>query len=77
VTREGAGCRSGRWLAAGALEQADVEDVLYVAALRNGLVHTDGERQCWSTIRSGLGAGLQEPKDLGADARALQRRRAP
>jgi hypothetical protein len=25
-----------------------------------------GERQCWATIRSGLGAGLQEPIELDA-----------
>ena len=54
------------WIAAGALEQRDVEDALYDAAGRNGLVNDDGERQCWATIRSGLGAGLQEPIDVGA-----------
>ena len=35
------------------------------AAVANGLVADDGERQCWATIRSGLGAGLQQPADLG------------
>ena len=59
----------GRWIAAGALGQADVEDALYVAALHNRLVHDDGQRQTWATIRSGLGAGLQQPKDLDADRR--------
>jgi hypothetical protein len=48
----------GRWVAAGALDQADVEDELYVAAERNGLVADDGERQVWATIRSGLCAAL-------------------
>ena len=38
----------GRWIAAGALEQAEVEDALYVAALSNGLVHDDGERRTWA-----------------------------
>jgi len=57
----------GRWIAAGALEQADVEDELYAAAEANGLVSDDGARQCWATIRSGLSAGLQEPIDLDAD----------
>jgi hypothetical protein len=56
----------GRWNAAGALEQTDVEDELYAAAILNGLVADDGERQCWATIRSGLSAGLQEPIDLDA-----------
>ena len=60
----GAAWTLGRWVAAGALEQADVEDVLYAAAERNGLVADDGERQTWATIRSGLSKGLLEPKDL-------------
>ena len=30
----------------GALEQAEVEDALYAAALADGLVADDGERQC-------------------------------
>ena len=54
----------GQWVAAGALEQAEVEDALYAAAEQNGLVADDGQRQCWATIRSGLGAGLREPVDL-------------
>jgi putative DNA primase/helicase len=62
----GAAWTLGRWIAAGALEQAEVEDALYTAAVANGLVADDGERQCWATIRSGLGAGLREPVDLEA-----------
>jgi hypothetical protein len=57
----------GRWVAAGALEQRDVEDELYAAGEYNHLVADDGERQTWATIRSGLGAGLQQPIDLDAD----------
>jgi len=57
----------GRWVAAGALEQADVEDELYAAAETCHLVADDGDRQCWATIRSGLSAGLQQPIDLDAD----------
>ena len=56
----------GRWIAAGALEQSDVEDALDVAAVATGLVADDGEWQCRATIRSGLGAGLREPVDLNA-----------
>ena len=56
----------GGWVAAGALEQPVVEDALYAAAVRNGLVGDDGDRQCWATIRSGLSAGLQQPVDLDA-----------
>jgi hypothetical protein len=48
----------GRWIAAGALERADVEDGLYAAAERSGPVADDGQRQIWATIRSGLGNGL-------------------
>jgi hypothetical protein len=65
----------GRWVAAGALEQGEVEDGLYAAAVRNGLVADDGERQAWATIRSGLSAGLQYPIDLDADNRSLRRRK--
>jgi HNH endonuclease len=54
----------GRWVAAGALDQGDVEDALYSAADQNGLVADDGQRQTWASIRSGLGKGLLEPKDL-------------
>jgi hypothetical protein len=54
----------GRWVAAGALEQAEVEDGLYAAASQNGLVADDGERQTCLTIRSGLSAGLQQAVDL-------------
>jgi hypothetical protein len=58
----------GRWIAAGALDQGDVEDELFAAAEHNGLVTDDGERQTWTTIRSGLSAGLQEPIDLSPRA---------
>ena len=50
----------------GPLDLAEVEDALYAAAVANGLVADDGERQCWATIRSGLSAGLQKPADLNA-----------
>ena len=50
--------------------------MLYAAALANGLVADDGERQCWATIRSGLGAGLLQPKDLDADERPPRVRRS-
>ena len=68
-SRQHAAWTLGRWIAAGALEQADIEDELYMAALHNGLVHDDGQRQTWGTIHSGLGAGPQQPIDLDADAR--------
>ena len=43
------------------------------AAVANGLVADDGERQCWATIRSGLGAGLQE-RPTSTPAAALEAR---
>ena len=57
----------GHWVAAGALDQTAVEDALYGATERNGLVADDGQRQCWATIRSGLSKGLLQPVDLDAD----------
>ena len=68
----------GQWVAAGALEQAEVEDALYAAAEANGLVSDpkDGPRKTWATIRSGLSKGLQQPVGLDADdRRRVQRRR--
>jgi hypothetical protein len=38
---------------AGALDQSDVDDGLYAAAMRNGLVADDGQRQVWVTIAAG------------------------
>jgi hypothetical protein len=64
VALNGAAWTLGGWVAAGALEQGAVEDALYAAAESNGLVADDGQRQCWATIRSGLGAGLLRPVDL-------------
>ncbi len=57
----------GEWVAAGVLDVAQVEDALYAAAEQNGLVADDSQRQCWATIRSGLGHGFQHPYDLDAD----------
>jgi hypothetical protein len=51
----------GKRVAAGLLDQSEVEDALYAAAERNGLVADDGQRQTWATIRSGLSAGIQQP----------------
>ena len=65
----------GRWVAAGVLDQGEVENALYAAAEHNGLVADDGQRQTWATIRSGLGAGLQQPIDLDADDGPPVRRR--
>jgi hypothetical protein len=60
----GAAWTLGKWVAAGAVDQADVEDALFAAAERNGLLVDDGQRQIWATIRSGLSAGMQDRIDL-------------
>ena len=67
----------GHWVAAGALDQGEVEDALFAAAERNGLVSDpkDGPRKTWATIRSGLSAGLRQPIDLDADDQRPARRR--
>jgi hypothetical protein len=65
----------GRWVAAGALEQAEVEEALYAAAERTGLVGDDDERPTSATIRSGLSAGLRHPMEADADARPAGGRR--
>jgi hypothetical protein len=54
----------GRWVAAGAFDQAEVENGLYDAVERNGLVADVGQRQVWATIRSGLSAGLLQTAEL-------------
>jgi len=49
----------GRRVAAGQLPEPDVEQGLYAAAERNGLVADDGERAVQRTIRSGLDAAYR------------------
>jgi hypothetical protein len=39
----------GQWVAAGALDQAEVEDALYAAALANGLVADCWPSCAWAT----------------------------
>ena len=67
----------GHWVAAGALEQGEVEEALFAAAERNGLVSDpkDGPRKTWAAIRCGLSAGLRQPIDLDADDQRPARRR--
>jgi hypothetical protein len=54
-----------RWIVVGALEQADVEDALYVPALNNALTRDDGARPDLGTIRGGLNKGLLVLIDVG------------
>jgi hypothetical protein len=55
ATLNGAAWTLGHWVAAGALDQADVEDALFAAAERNGLVSDpkDGPRKTWRPFAVG------------------------
>lgn len=54
----------GTLVGAGALSRTDAEAGLYAAAVSNGLVATDGEREVWAKIRRGLDAGIKQPRDI-------------
>jgi hypothetical protein len=66
----------GQWVAAGALDQGEVDDALYATAERNGLVPTMASASAGATIRSGLSTELQRPIDLDADDHPPRRRRS-
>ena len=52
----------GQLVAAGMLDGDQVSAALLLAAERNGLLADDGIRQCEATIRSGLRAGMANPR---------------
>ena len=56
----------GRLVALGVLAEGDVEDALFDAATRNGLVADDGEEAVKATINSGLKGGRACMPDLDA-----------
>lgn len=56
----------GQFVASGALAQADAEAGLYAAAVSNGLLATDGEREVWAKIRRGIAAGARSPRQIPA-----------
>lgn len=58
----------GQLVASGALSQSMAEAGLYDAAVANGLVAVDGERETWNKIRRGLAAGMKQPRDIPAPA---------
>jgi hypothetical protein len=49
-------------VAGGALDEDDVRNELYTAAVACGLVDDDGEATVWATIESGAKAGRQQPR---------------
>jgi hypothetical protein len=69
-----AALKLGHLVGAGALSASDVESGLYAAAIANGLAGED-ERAVRATIRSGLSAGIQQPRDIGGPQ--THRYRAP
>jgi hypothetical protein len=52
----------GQLVAVGVLDEEQVAEALRRAAERNGLLADDGSRQCEATIRSGLRAGMANPR---------------
>lgn len=52
----------GQLVAAGMLDEDQVRAALLLAAERNGLLADDGQRQTEATIRSGLRAGMANPR---------------
>lgn len=56
----------GQLVAAGMLDEDQVTAALRRAAERNGLLADDGPRQCEATIRSGLRAGMANPRQAVA-----------
>jgi hypothetical protein len=54
----------GQFVGAGALSGLEVEDRLFGAALACGLVAADSERTVRATIRSGLDAGMRQPREI-------------
>ena len=52
----------GQLVTAGLLDEGQVAEALRRAAERNGLLADDGPRQCEATIRSGLRAGMANPR---------------
>jgi len=54
----------GQIVASGALSRSDAEAGLYNAALANGLVAVDGEREVLAKIRRGLDAGMKQPREI-------------
>lgn len=59
-----AGFALGTLVAAGGISQSEAEQRLYGAALANGYVNKDGEAKARATIKSGLEAGMLEPRDI-------------
>lgn len=64
----------GQMVGAGWFDHSYADAVLYAAAVENGYVAKDGEGEARATIRSGLAAGMKEPRQLpgSSDVRTPQ-----
>jgi len=59
-----AAARLGELVGAGALSQDVAEDALEIAAADCGLVREDGISAVRASIRSGIGRGVQQPREV-------------
>jgi putative DNA primase/helicase len=62
IALNNAALQMGHMIAAGWIERAEVEDHLFAAATACGLVRDTGKHAVNATIKSGLEAGLHEPR---------------
>ncbi|MBB2793908.1 UNVERIFIED_ORG: hypothetical protein GGD58_002772 [Rhizobium pisi] len=54
----------GRFVGANLLSRSEAEAGLYAAAVANGVVAKDGERETWAKIRRGMESGILNPKQV-------------
>lgn len=54
----------GQFVGAGAMDRSEAESGLFNAAVANGTVETDGERETHAKIRRGLEAGILQPREI-------------
>ncbi|MER9135136.1 bifunctional DNA primase/polymerase [Mesorhizobium sp. M0830] len=56
------GFKLGQFIAAGALDRGQAEADLFAAAVANGVVAKDGEKEIRAKIRRGIESGLRQPR---------------
>ena len=62
VNRSGFAC--GQFILGGHLDRGDVEDRLMAAAEASGIVQKDGRVAVMASLRSGIEAGMRQPRDI-------------
>lgn len=55
-------CKAGNLIASSQLNENEAKDALFLACKRNGLVQDDGAESVLATIRSGIRAGMNNPR---------------